>query len=160
MLDNLRAGLSQILTNQKFLIVLFLSAAFIAVALYVYSYYVSPKLDPSFVPNKEFVEKSDTPKKAEFYFFYTDWCPHSKTSKPIINKVKHLYDGKPINDVIVHFHEINGEKEEGEMNEFEKRHNVSIDGYPTIYLVKGDQVIEYDANPTHDSLVEFLNTTL
>jgi len=46
------------------------------------------------------------------------------------------------------------------MNEFEKRHNVSIDGYPSIYLVKGDQVIEYDANPTRDSITEFLNTAL
>ena len=46
------------------------------------------------------------------------------------------------------------------MNEFEKRHSVSIDGYPTIYLVKGDQVIEYDANPTQDSITEFLNTAL
>jgi thiol-disulfide isomerase/thioredoxin len=160
MLDNLRAGVSQILTNRKFLIVLFLSAIFIAVALYVYNYYISPKLDPSFVPNKEFVEKTDAPKTAEFYFFYTEWCPHSKKSKPIVDKVKTLYDDKPINGVTVKFYEVNGETEEDKMNEFEKRHNVSIDGYPTIYLVKGDQVIEYDANPTQDSLTEFLNTTL
>jgi hypothetical protein len=79
---------------------------------------------------------------------------------PKVDKVKRLYDGKPINGIIVHFHEINGEEEEDKMNEFEKRHNVSIDGYPSIYLVKGDQVIEYDANPTRDSITEFLNTAL
>ena len=74
--------------------------------------------------------------------------------------MKRSYDGKPINGITVHFHEINGESGETEMNEFEKRHNVSINGYPTIYLVKGDQVIEYDANPTRDSITEFLNTAL
>jgi len=160
MLDNLKASVSQILTNKKFLVVLFLSAVFIAIALYVYNYYISPKLDPSFVPNKEFVKKADVIKKADFYFFYTEWCPHSKKSKPIIDKVKRAYDGKPINGITVHFHEINGESAEPEMNEFEKKHNVSINGYPTIYLVKGDQVIEYDANPTRDSITEFLNTAL
>ena len=52
-------------------------------ALYVYNYYISPKLDPSFVPNKEFVKEEEAPKKADLYFFYTEWCPHSKKSKPI-----------------------------------------------------------------------------
>ena len=60
----------------------------------------------------------------------------------------------------VEFNSMDMDKSINKMNEFEKRHNVSIDGYPTIYLVKGDQVIEYDANPTQDSLTEFLNTTL
>ena len=113
-----------------------------------------------FVCSNCWLVQTDEIKKADFYLFYTEWCPHSKKSKPIIDKVKRLYDGKPINGIIVHFHEVNGEKEEDKMNEFEKRHNVSIDGYPTIYLVKGDQVIEYDANPTQDSVTEFLNTAL
>ena len=38
------------------------------------------------------------------------------------------------------------------MNEFEKEHKVNIDGFPSIYLVKSDSIIEYDANPTEDSL--------
>ena len=35
-----------------------------------------------------------------------------------------------------------------------------VDGYPTIKLVKGNQVIEYDAKPTLENLKEFLNSTL
>ena len=43
---------------------------------------------------------------------------------------------------------------------YEKEHNVKIEGFPTIYLVKGEEVIEYDADPTEDTMTEFLHTTL
>ena len=160
MLENLKASATQLISNKKFLAVLLLSCLFIGVAIYIYINYVSPKLNPSFVPNKEFVNESTLPKTADIFFFYTDWCPHSKKSKPIFEKVKKLYDGKPVNGTIIHFHEVDGEKQENEMNEFEKEHKVNIDGFPSIYLVKSDSIIEYDANPTEDSLNEFLNTTL
>ena len=160
MLDNLKASVSQMLTNKKFLVVLFLSAVFITIALYVYNYYISPKLDPSFVPNKEFVKESNNKDVAKLYMFYTEWCPHSKKALPIIRSVKEEQDNKPINDTLVTFHEINGESGEKELTEFEDLHNVKIDGYPSIYLIKGDQVIEYDAETTKSTLKEFLNTTL
>jgi thiol-disulfide isomerase/thioredoxin len=160
MLDNIKASTLQLFSNKKFLAIVLLSCLFIGVAIYVYMNHISPKLNPSFVPNKEFVEGSDQPKNADIYFFYTEWCPHSKKSKPIFEKVKKIYDGKPINGTTIHFHEVDGEKKEEEMNIFEKEHKVNIDGFPSIYLVKKDSIIEYDANPTKKSLSEFLNTTL
>lgn len=160
MLENIKSGLLELFANKKFLLVIILSCLFIGVAVYIYSSYISPKLDPSFVPNKEFVSEDDKPKNANIYFFYTDWCPHSKKSKPIYENVKKMYNGKQINGVIVQFHEINGEEEEDKMTDFEKEFNVDVDGYPSIFLVKEESVIEYDANPTEESLTEFLNTTL
>lgn len=160
MLENLKASATHFLSNKKFLVIVLLSCLFIGVAIYVYLNYISPKLDPTFVPNKEFVKESDIPKNADIYFFFTDWCPHSKKSKPIFEKVKSLYDGKPINGTIIHFHEVDGEKQEEEMTLFEKEHKVSIDGFPSIYLVKSDNIIEFDANPTEESLSEFLNTAV
>jgi thiol-disulfide isomerase/thioredoxin len=160
MLDNLKATAMQLISNKKFLAIVLLSCLFIGVAIYVYMNHISPKLNPSFVPNKEFVQKDEKPKNADIYFFFTDWCPHSKKSKPIFEKVKKIYDGKPINGTIIHFHEVDGEKQEEEMTLFEKEHKVSIDGFPSIYLVKSESIVEYDANPTQESLSEFLNTTL
>ena len=32
-----------------------------------------------------------------------------------------------------------------------------IDGYPSMYMVKDDQVIEFEAQPTEDTLTEFIN---
>ena len=35
-----------------------------------------------------------------------------------------------------------------------------VEGYPTIKLVRGNQVIEYDAKPDIDTLNQFLNASL
>jgi hypothetical protein len=36
----------------------------------------------------------------------------------------------------------------------------NIEGFPTIKLLKDGQIIEYDAKPTKETLVQFLNTVL
>jgi len=159
MLESLKSGATQLFSNPKFMIVIIFSALFIGIALYVYTTYISPKLNPSFVPNKEFI-KADQKKTASIYFFYTDWCPHSKKSKPIFEKVMETFNGKSINGTTVSFNLINGEKEDDKLVDFEGTHKVQIGGFPTIYLVNGDKVIEYDANPTEESLSEFLHTAL
>lgn len=158
--EGAQAYLMDVFTNKKFLLIVFLSALFLAAAIYVYIYYVMPKLNPDFVPNREFVKKKDDVDNATMYFFYTNWCPHSKKSKPIWEEVKKDYNGKQINGITVDFIEVNGEEQEDDVTKFEQFHKVKVDGYPTIYLVKGDQIIEYDAKPTAETLSEFLNTTL
>ena len=35
-----------------------------------------------------------------------------------------------------------------------------IEGYPTIKLVKDNQIIDYDAKPTKATLTQFLNTVV
>lgn len=149
-----------IVANKKILIILAICSIFIGLAIYIYLYYIAPKLDPSFVPNREFVKEKEQSKNATLYFFYTNWCPHSKKALPIFNSLKTKLEGKPINDVIINFVNINGENEEEQMTDFEKEYKVKVDGYPTIYLVKGDQVVEYDAITTEETLNEFLNSTL
>ena len=48
-----------------------------------------------------------------------------------------------------------------ETAEVEKLMNqYSVEGYPTIKLVKDGQVIEYDAKPSKETLTKFLNTVL
>jgi len=160
MLGNLAETMKSIVADKKFLIIIVVCSIFIGLAIYVYSYYVAPKLDPDFVPNREFVPEKEQIKQATIYLFYTNWCPHSKKALPIFNSLKEKLEGKPINDVIIHFVAVNGEKEEGDMTSFEKEHKVKVDGYPTIFLVKGDQVVEYDAITTEETLSEFLHTTL
>ena len=50
---------------------------------------------------------------------------------------------------MLHFNEVDGEKEEKALENFEKEYlspnDKIIGGYPSIWLVKGDQVIEFDA---------------
>ena len=66
---------------------------------------------------------------------------------------------KNINNYNIIFVDVNGDDEK-RVSEFETEYSVKIDGFPSIYLVKDDQIIEFDANPTEDSLSQFLNTVV
>jgi thiol-disulfide isomerase/thioredoxin len=90
--------------------------------------------------------------------FYVDWCPHCKTAKPEWETLKSEYDGKSINGYTVTFEEYNCTNENAETADLMDKY--SIEGYPTIKLVKDNQIIEYDAKPTKSTMEQFLNTVL
>jgi len=96
--------------------------------------------------------------EAELLFFYVDWCPHCKTAKPAWDDIKAQYENKTINGYAIIFTEINCTQETAEVEQMMNKYN--IEGFPTIKLIKDGQVIEYDAKPTKETLVQFLNTVL
>jgi|UniRef100_A0A6C0BZ48 thiol-disulfide isomerase/thioredoxin len=162
-INNFRTKLISKVTTPKFLIIIALIAGFIALALFVYNKYVAPKLNPDFVPNKEFISKDSKYSGADdatLYYFYVDWCPICKKCSPMFNKLEDFYKKNQIENVDFKILQINGETNESDMTSFEKQYNINIDGYPSIYLVKNDKVIEYDATPSLKTLKEFINTTL
>jgi len=67
-------------------------------------------------------------------------------------------DGKVINGYRVQFTEVNCTDESPEVQEMVEKFN--IEGYPTIKLIKGDQVIDFEAKPTKDTITQFLNTAM
>ena len=140
------------LLNTRTLIILFVVVLFISVCIYVYNSYVEPRLNPSYVANKEFVE--DHTKEAELLFFYTDWCPYCKKAKPVWNELKDKYQNEPINNTKVYFKEIDCDQNEKMADEY------NIEGYPTIKLIKNGEVVEYDAKPNLENLEKFLHTAL
>ena len=79
---------------------------------------------------------------------------------PVWEELKNKYDGKVVNKYPVIFKEMDGDTQEKEIDEFSRSFNKKIDGYPTIIIVKENEVIEFDANPTQEHLEEFLNTIL
>ena len=80
--------------------------------------------------------------------------------KPIWDELKSNYNRKVINKYSVLFRELDGDKDEKLIDEFSKRFNKKIDGYPTVILIKQNEVIEFDANPTKENLTEFIKQTL
>lgn len=96
--------------------------------------------------------------EAELLFFHVDWCPHCKTAKPVWDDLKAQYENKTINGYKIIFTEINCTNETAEVEQMMNKYN--IEGFPTIKLIKDGQVIEYDAKPTKETLVQFLNTVL
>jgi thiol-disulfide isomerase/thioredoxin len=97
-------------------------------------------------------------KTANMLLFYVDWCPHCKTAKPEWEQMKEEFDGKQINGYTLVFTEYNCTNETPEIEELMNQYK--IDGYPTIKLIKDNQVIEYDAKPTKSTMTQFLNTVL
>lgn len=143
-----------ILGNKKMVITIVIASLFIAIAIWMYYKYVLPRLNAVYVPNKEFVKKheSDT---ADMYLFYTNWCPHCKTAKPVWDDFKEYIETKGHSSgVNVNFIEVDCEQD----RETAEKFNVS--GYPTIKLLYNGSVIEYDAKPVKENLQQFLDESL
>jgi hypothetical protein len=153
--------------NKKFLVIIFVVALFLGVALYVYNNYIAPRINPDFVPNREFDTGSgggaDTSGKvAEIYFFSVEWCNHSKLAKPEWDSVKKDLDGTKLENshYTIKFIELDGDQNESEIDAFESEYltpnGKKIDGYPSIWMVKGTDVYEFAAKPTYNSIKEFI----
>lgn len=153
-------GLFKIFNSKYTLFALIALVAFVVVGYYCYKYYVEPKLNPTYLANREFDEQvqdgaeSASHEEAELYFFHVTWCPHCKTAMPIMEDLKQTYHGKVVNNTKLFIKFVDCDEDEDLADKFD------VEGYPTIKLVKGNQVIEYDAKPEKDTLKEFLTTTL
>lgn len=127
-------------------------------AIFYYFYYVSPSSKAKYHPNSELIPIDQSSKTAELLFFYADWCPHCKAAKPIWNDLKSEYENKTINGYKVIFTDVDCSEETAEVEKLMNQY--SVEGYPTIKLLKDGQVIEYDAKPSKEMLTKFLNTAL
>jgi thiol-disulfide isomerase/thioredoxin len=129
----------------------------IVLAYYTYKQYTDGKT--AFHANRENIpEDQNSNKTATLMLFYVDWCPHCKTAKPEWELLKTEYDGKTINGYTINFMEYNCTNESAEISQLMDKY--SIEGYPTIKLVKDNQIIEYDAKPTKSTMEQFINTVL
>jgi thiol-disulfide isomerase/thioredoxin len=157
-LDSIKNYFSKAGSFKHFIIVFMVVLIFLVAAIYTYRRYVSPTVNKEYVANNEFSPEGSTPENmnntAELYFFYTTWCPHCKKSMPVWQSIKSELDGKQMKGVTLSFIEVDCDKEAALAEKF------NVQGYPTIKLVKGNKVIEYDAKPEKDTLMEFLNTSL
>jgi thiol-disulfide isomerase/thioredoxin len=143
--------------NWKVAAIIIFGLLIVLFAYYTYKQYADGKT--SFHANRENIPKDQNSNKtATLMLFYVDWCPHCKTAKPEWESLKSDYDGKSINGYTVNFMEYNCTNESPETTQLMDKYN--IEGYPTIKLVKDNQVIEYDAKPTKSTMEQFLNTVL
>jgi thiol-disulfide isomerase/thioredoxin len=143
--------------NWKVISIIILGLLLIIVAYYTYKQYVNR--NTTFHANRENIPKDQNSNKtATLLLFYVDWCPHCKTAKPEWESLKADYDGKTINGYTLSFVEHNCTNESAEISQLMDKYN--IEGYPTIKLVKDNQIIEYDAKPTKTTMEQFLNTVL
>ena len=131
----------------------------IVAIVFVYKKYLVPKMNPTYVPNKEFIDKGEEGSDAELLIFTVDWCPYCKKAMPVWKKFKEEYNGKTINGYNLNFRTINcTDENDAEVKDMLNKYN--IDGYPTIKLLKDGDAITYDAKPEFNTLQQFLQTVL
>jgi thiol-disulfide isomerase/thioredoxin len=153
MLEKVFSKFSSIFQYKKFIAIILVAALFIVIALYVYRSTVKQRQTLTHTENKPSPTLHD--KRADLYLFYTDWCPFCKKTKPEWAQLKKQYDnGKKVNGYTLNFIEVDCEANSDLANKFD------ISGYPTIKLVKGNQVVEFDAKPDVKTLEQFLSTVL
>lgn len=159
MLEDYKEQLKNFFFNKNFILILGLITLFIVLAIYIYNEYVYKRMNMNYIPNKEFINKIDENTQNEYnvadlYLFYTTWCPHCKTTKPIWEKLKETTSSTGVNGVKINFIEIDCDKDKDTANKF------NIEGYPTIKMVYNNQIIEYDAKPNLETLNKFLESSL
>lgn len=131
----------------------------IVAIVFVYKKYLVPKMNPTYAPNKEFIDKGEDSSDAELLIFTVDWCPYCKKAMPVWKKFKEEYDGKTINGYNLNFRTINcTDENDAEVKDMLNKYG--IDGYPTIKLLKDGDAITYDAKPEFNTLQQFLKTVL
>lgn len=151
--NELKGKINKFAGNTQFLVILFVIVIFLIAALVVYRRYISSGLNRDYVANNEFTNDS-TIESADIYLFYTTWCPHCKTAKPIWEDFKKEMEDKKVNGIKLNFFEVDCDKDPATSDKFK------VKGFPTIKLVKGKQIIEYDAKPNKVTLIEFVNKSL
>ena len=147
------------LGNLKYYTYLIIMLVFLIAAVLTYRFLISPAINKKYVDNSEFIPEGEDWNTAEIYIFYADWCPHCKTAAPHWDEIIKTYNGKTINRINIEFNKINcTDSDSAECAPLLNR--FKVDGYPTVKMVIGDEVIDFDANPTVESLEQFITTVI
>ena len=141
----------------KFFVILIAICVLISCIGYVYKTQVAPKLDPSYVANKEFTGGAEE-EVAIVNMFSADWCPHCRAAKPVWKEVKDEYNGKVINGKTVKFVIIDCTKQNAEVQKLLKENDVK--GFPTIKMKSGGKTYDFEAKVTKPALEQFLQSVL
>ena len=152
-LNDIKSRLTKLVGNTQFVIIILVFLIFLAAAFFLYRQYVGRNLSKDYVTNNEFSQDGKM-QTADIYFFYTTWCPHCKTAKPIWNDFKAEMEDQTVNGYTLNFFEVDCDKDQATSDKFK------VKGFPTIKLVNGNKIIEYDAKPSKVNLMEFVNKTL
>lgn len=110
-------------------------------------------INKKFVLNKEFVNKNNDNNNSTIIYFYTEWCPYCKKSRPEWNSFKELVELQSFKETLT-LKEVDCDKNP------EIADNYKIEGYPTIKLIYKGEVYDYDAKPDSKTLLQFVQSII
>jgi thiol-disulfide isomerase/thioredoxin len=141
--------------KKKKIIFAFVFVILIVAGVFLYKYINSHKTSSSqYEENNEIVSSSSESqggsKSATLYFFYTTWCPYSLAAIPEWEKIVDKYSENSVNGFNINFIDVDCTKETVEIENMINKYNV--EGYPTIKMIKDDQVIEFYAKAKFENI--------
>ena len=155
------------LNNKTMMICIVASVLLIIAAIFAYK----SNLLESFTGGKEYTAKQGTSGSSsssgsganpvELMMFSVDWCPHCKQATPEWQKISDEYSStsnSQINGRKVIFTLVNCTEETPEIEKMLKQY--SIEGYPTIKLLKDGQIVNFEAKPDYPNILKFLQSTV
>ena len=142
---------------RKQLLVFLVFIIFVVIGYYGYSWFGKPVVNNQ--QEMDMANYNGRVSDVKVMFFTADWCPHCKKAKPEWERIKEEYNEHSINGYTVYFRTINC-TDENDVEIKDLQNKYTIDGYPTIKLLKDGEVISYDAKPDFETLQKFLQTVL
>ena len=85
--------------------------------------------------------------------FYVDWCPHCVSAKPEWSKLVEKHNNTTVNGKNVKVQACNCEGSEAEQ---QTANDNSIQGYPTIKLLKNNETVEYNGARNVEAIENFI----
>tara|TARA_Y100000385_G_C12648359_1_gene448400 strand:- start:38 stop:547 length:510 start_codon:yes stop_codon:yes gene_type:complete len=158
LLDNIKINIASLFDSKSQLfLTLIITLLFIGLSIYLYYNIYIPIFNKNHQLNKEFIDKqttSDGKKEIIIIYFYTEWCPYCKKAKPEWQKFEDYIKNynKSDEEHKVTLISVDCDKDTKTANKYK------INGYPTIKLIKDEKVNDFDARPSKDTLVQFLNS--
>jgi thioredoxin-like negative regulator of GroEL len=99
-------------------------------------------------------KKEVAPNEAHIYFFYTNWCGHSKKAMPEWEKFEKAIKGKTFGKTKVVPVRVDAEEDVPTATLYD------VQAYPTVLLETGEGIAPYERRVTESGLVQFLRNKL
>ena len=154
-LENFKDGFFETIRDKKsMLFIAILIIIFTTAFVFVYNTYISKEHSL----NREFIDSSkNTTKDVLILYFYTEWCPYCK-QESLLSEIKsfedYITESNAKNDFIITLTKIDCDKNSTIADKY------NVEGYPTIKLIYKNNVHNYYAKPTKDSLIKFVESSI
>ena len=139
------------------ILIVFLLILFIIAGAYAYKWYATKVIEKK--PYDDVANANRRNNPINVMFFNAEWCPHCIKAKPQWQSFSDEYNNKVINGYVVNCINVdctNSETDET-VQSFIQKYN--IEHYPTVKLINGDKIVEFDASVTSANLGKFVESS-
>ena len=136
--------------------IFFFFILFCIVGYYAYRMMAKPIIDNRKTENiSNMAHRSE---EVDVYFFYADWCPHCTRAKPEWNTFKDDFHDTELNGYAIQAIEVDCTETTPDNSPFIQK--FGVDSFPTVKMMKSNQIIDFDSKVSSSSLEQFMHSML